>query len=397
MNKPTTCNKIGIKIHESNNNINSSIHSNINYNNISLDPNEFYNKLKSENRDTGIRIVNNNNTYIKDPFESVKIFKEEENVLSATKYDKASYESLDLNIESYSRGELFKLFGIQTNGLSEDIMREAKKIVLKTHPDKSRLEPKYFLFFSKAYKRLYNIYEFQNKTTKKDNGLENYKDTVDGDFFTKENVVLLDTLHKKKGFVEPTKFNNWFNEQFEKNKLEDAACDSGYGDWLKSNEDIIDVGNVSQANIGIEIEKRKKAVQSLTTYTGVNELQSYSSTASSLMDYNTNNFTSGSLFSNEGMGYTDLRQAYVESVIPVTQEDYNKVAKFKNVDEYKRHRDSANSTPLSKEESMRKLFQQNKTKDEESSALAFYYAQQMEKTKKNNDSFWSSIKQLTNK
>jgi hypothetical protein len=108
------------------------------------------------------------------------------------------------------------------------------------------------------------------------------------------------------------------------------------------------------------------------------------------------NFSSGSLFSSDGMGYTDLRQAYVESVIPVTDEDYRKTQKFKNVEEYKRHRDSVDTKPLSKEEAMRQLYQENKQKDEESAALAFYYAQQSEKAKNNNDNFWSGLKQLTN-
>ena len=39
------------------------------------------------------------------------------------------------------------------------------------HPDKSHLDSKYFLFFSKAYKRLYSIYDFQNKSSNK-----SYKD-----------------------------------------------------------------------------------------------------------------------------------------------------------------------------------------------------------------------------
>ena len=139
--------------------------------------------------------------------------------------------------------------------------------------------------------------------------------------------------------------------------------------------------NISQTNMSSEIEKRKKIVQSLTTYKGVNTMYSYSSSGTSLMDMN-NNFTSGTLFSNEGMGYTDLRQAYVESVIPVTDDDYNKIQKFKNLDEYKRHRASDNVKPLDTEEAMRQLYKENKQKDEESAALAYYYAQQTEKAKK---------------
>jgi hypothetical protein len=113
------------------------------------------------------------------------------------------------------------------------------------------------------------------------------------------------------------------------------------------------------------------------------------------MEYNTN-FTSGSLFNSGNMGYTDLRQAYVESVIPVTEDDYNKKQKFRSFDEYKRHRDSTNLDALNQEESMRQLYSKDKEKNEESAALAFYYAQQSEKANKNNEHFWAGIKQITN-
>ena len=80
----------------------------------------------------------------------------------------------------------------------------------------------------------------------------------------------------------------------------------------------------------------------------------------------------------------------------VRSKKYVKVKKFKSIDEYKRHRETVNTKPLEKEEAMRQLYMQNKQKDEESAALAFYYAQQSEKVKQNQQSFWSSLKQLTN-
>ena len=153
--------------------------------------------------------------------------------------------------------------------------------------------------------------------------------------------------------------------------------------------------NVSKSNMAAEMEKRKKQVQSLITYNGVSENTSSAFGGSTLMTYDSN-FTAGSLFSNEGMTYTDLRQAYAESVIPVTEDDYNKVKKFRSIDEYKRHRESVDTKPIEKEEAMKQLYLQNKQKDEESAALAFYYAQQSEKAQKNQQSFWSGLKQVTN-
>jgi hypothetical protein len=52
---------------------------------------------------------------------------------------------------------------------------------------------------------------------------------------------------------------------------------------------------------------------------------------------------------------------------------------------------------MNKEDAMRQLFNENKQKDEESAALAFYYAQQSEKAKQSQSNFWSGLKQLTDR
>jgi curved DNA-binding protein CbpA len=339
----------------------------------------------------GIKIKETNNSYKSDPFENVNPFnivpqEKRENI----QYDKNSYDKLDLNIDNYSRAELYKLFGLNSSIiLSEELMKECKKLVLKTHPDKCQLDNKYFIFFSVAYKKLLGIYEFQNKVNSK-------KTENTSEYYDSNNSNVLDKMFTiNKDLKEPKNFNNWFNEQFDKHRIDDPI-ETGYGNWLKSDDDIVYTPtNITKDKMASEIEKRKKEVKTIITYNGVGD--SFSSTfgGSSLMAYDSN-FTSGSLFSSDGMGYTDLRQAYVESVIPVTEDDYNKIQKFKTMDEYKLHRDKIDTKPLSKEEAMRQLYNENKQKDEESAALAFYYAQQSEKAKKNEDSFWSGLKQVTN-
>lgn len=335
----------------------------------------------------GIKIKETNNGYKEDPFANVNPFINESKRENVT-YDSSSYNKMDLNIDNYSRPELYKLFGLNTSiTLSEDIMKECKKIVLKTHPDKARIDEKYFVFFSQAYKKLLGIYEFQNKTnSKKTEDKSEYYDSSNGELLDK----MFDT---NKNLKDPKNFNKWFNQQFDKHRLEDPA-ETGYGSWLKSDDDIVFTPTgITKDKMAAEMEKRKKQVQTMTNYTGVNEITAHGLGGSSLMAYDSN-FTSGSLFSNEGMGYTDLRQAYVESVIPVTEDDYNKTLKFNSIDEYKRHRDSANIVPLSKEEAMRQLYNQDKQKDQESAALAFYYAEQSEKAKKNENEFWTGLKQI---
>jgi hypothetical protein len=338
----------------------------------------------------GIKIKETNNGYTVDPFANVNPF----NVVQEPKreevnYNNQSYTNIDLNIDNYSRDDIYKLFGMNpSTNLNDNIIKECKKIVLKTHPDKSRLDNNYFLFFTKAYKKLLSIYEFQNKTKNKKIDNSQYYDS--------DNTLILDKMFDmNKDLKDEKNFSKWFNEQFEKHRLEDPV-EVGYGNWLKSDDDIVFTPtNITKDKMASEMEKRKKEVQTVSNYTGLND--SYASTfgGSSLISYD-NNFSSGGLFSSDGMGYTDLKQAYVESVIPVTEEDYHKTQKFNSVDEYKRHRDNTNIIPLSKEEGMRQLYNQNKQKDEESAALAFYYAQQSEKAKKNENNFWTGIKQVTN-
>jgi hypothetical protein len=196
-------------------------------------------------------------------------------------------------------------------------------------------------------------------------------------------------FEKNKNLKDPQNFNKWFNENFEKHRIENPL-ETGYGEWLKSDEGIMNIRNVTQANMGSEMEKVKQQVKSMVTYTGVKEFTANAFGGSSLIESN-NNYSYGS-----SDNFTDLRQAYSETVIPVTNDDFDKIPKYKNINEYKSYRDTMNTKPIDKEESMRILFHKNQQMDEESAALAYYYAKQSEKTKKSQESFWSSLKQLTN-
>ena len=96
------------------------------------------------------------------------------------------------------------------------------------------------------------------------------------------------------------------------------------------------------------------------------------------------------------MGFTDLKQAYVQSVIPVTEEDYNKIPKFSTIDEYNRYRNSVDMSIPTKEESMKQLYNQNKMDEDQNTALAYHLAKQSEEVSLKKQQFWSSIKQLKN-
>lgn len=70
-------------------------------------------------------------------------------------------ESLDLNIDNYNLPDILSLFNVPTLFNEADLKR-AKLAVLKTHPDKSQLPKEYFIFFTKAYRILHQIYTIRH-------------------------------------------------------------------------------------------------------------------------------------------------------------------------------------------------------------------------------------------
>jgi len=301
-------------------------------------------------------------------------------------------ENLDLDISNYSLKDLYNLFQIDKNNLNQSSLKYAKNKVLNMHPDKSKLDAKFFLFFSNAYKKLYNIYEFQNKLINNKKLEEKLEEKLgEKIIFKEENKLLLENfiVNENHGKLkDPKEFNKWFNLQFEKFNL-NHDLEDGYGDWLKSNEGFYTNENANYSNE--EFEKQKKIVKSLTKYKGYSD--PFTSTLGGSILGKNDDFSSG-LF--ETLNFQDVRQAHLETIIPVCIEDYNLIPKYKSSQEYKIIRDNQNLNPLSHSESIKKLKNKEDEQENESAYLAFNYATQLQNSEKTNNIFWSSLNHLTN-
>jgi len=366
--KGFVCPKSGIKIHETKNN--NEKRNTINQNKIIKNRNNINNE-KYENKNM---LLNLN-------------YKKKSNLKEPVNFYNTHINNLDLNIENYSLEDLFNLFSIEDGILNEINLKNAKNIALKMHPDKSQLDPKYFLFFSKAYKELYNCYEFMNKSNNKKQNYEEYYD--------ENNKVLLDEFLDKTNKKDQKEFNKWFNEQFEKNNI-DNNLEKGYGNWLNSNEDIYEVNetNISKSNLNELFEKQKKQIVSLIEYKGIEE-NYLSSLGGSLLDGNNNSYSNNSLFNDDGLNYSDLKQAHQESIIPISNNVYEKIPKYRNVNEYQNARDSIDLTPMDEKNSLNYFSQRSNNDDKKSMELAFRYAREGELIKKKQEEFWGSIKRIT--
>ena len=288
-------------------------------------------------------------------------------------------ETTDLELSNYDLPDLLELFKLDYDFNHEDLKR-AKKMVLQTHPDKSKLPKEYFLFFSSAFKVIYSIHEFRNRSDKERSTVY----TIEKD---DEKEALLKEIATKPNF------NKIFNELFEKHRIKDEASQSGYGQWLKSDEDI-DTRTTTKAGMNAAFDAKKSEVRALVVHRDVEEANAAADGSSyDIVGATPDNYGS-SLFSS--LQYEDLKKAHVESVVPVTQQDLDSRPSFKNEQELRAHRESESTQPLSLQQSKKYLAERQGTQDRNDVRRAFELAKQDEAARKANQEWMSNFKRLTN-
>lgn len=286
---------------------------------------------------------------------------------------------MDLDINNYDLKDLLNLFQLDYN-FSKDELKKAKKVVLKTHPDKSGLDKEYFLFFSKAYKLIYSVFEFREK---------NQTDCVKNINYTSDDIHDSEKEALLKTFIQRDDFNKVFNKMFEEQNLHGPSNSSGYGDWLNSDEDLnIDAANKS--NMNEKIDKKKKELRTLVCIDKIDGIYGgVESNYSELLGDEPENYGSG-VFSQ--LQYEDLRKAHKESVIPVTDEDIRQ--NFSSIDELSRFRNSELDKPDNLETSNKKLEEKKCNENISDVNRAFKLAKQDEEVKLKNNIWMTRFKRL---
>ena len=296
---------------------------------------------------------------------------------------------VDLNLENYNLQDLLNLFELSNNFNINDL-KSIKKKVLQLHPDKSRLDKEYFLFYCKAYRMVKNIYDFKNK---KQESLDSNNATVEyvaeelDEFDSKGKRLLLDKILKK----EKADFNKWFNENFEKMNIEEEERKNGYGDWFKSNEDV-DTTETTLNMMHQKITEKKEHLSSIVKRHDIQDTNYNSSSNYKELDSGAPESYSSNMFSK--LPYEDLRKAHTETVVPVSANDYNKVLKFNNVETLRQHRHSQNIKPLTEGEASNFMSDREKMEDQKSTKLAYKLTREEEKTAEASKTWWGNLRLL---
>lgn len=321
------------------------------------DPNKFWNDIKSQNKPTGIDIKKSENEYLINPFQSKLnnervIFNNNETIsLDTIEFIK----TLDLDITKYSLEDILYLFNLsclQGETLTEEKMKQAKKLMLKAHPDKSRLEPKYFLFLMKAYKHLNYIYTLQNKVNNDINVFNEVKNDDNPELCKRHDLFFLnddpffveyENEQKKSNNVKTDELQNPFSNfydwlqktekinlwlEWRDLKFLENSNKNGYGEWLKSNDGLYEEPKPRPDKIdekwNNEFEKMRQNVNALAVYNNINKVTSNDTRGSALID-TTNNFTKSTIFNDNmsKLGYTDIKEAFTECIIPINPSEMN--------------------------------------------------------------------------
>ena len=286
--------------------------------------------------------------------------------------------NLDLDIQNYELEDILNLFKLSYEFTDVDL-KNAYRISLRTHPDKSGLDPEVFIFFQKAYNVLSKIFYFRNKKKS----------------CTRDTVYVPESIHNDKAHMlrnldgkSIKDFNKWFNNMFEKTRVKDDEDDTGYGEWYNNYHDK-EHKSISMSDFGREFEKEKQQCKALVVKRDIEEMGSgsgYSLNRDGPVEY------SSGIFSK--LAYEDLKKAHTETVVPVTRDDFENQKKFKSIDAYKRHREQQNTAPSSLQQSREYLKKREAQGKEGDTKRIFSIIKKDEEVEKSSQKWWGHLQRL---
>lgn len=271
--------------------------------------------------------------------------------------------NIDLNENNYDYEKLLGLFSLSDNFNKNDL-KEARKKVLRLHPDKCKLDVKYYNFFLKMYKKVEQIYGYIHHET---NILAMNKSIDINDHFKR--YLEQHNIDPKKNFKA---FSVEFNKMFESVYIKE---DSGYEDWLKSNDGIYDKNDIEKS--------RSQAIRQNMLIRKDDTLEEVGGNSD--------------LFSK--LKCFDVKESHSNSVIALDVERvYEEKPKFQNVDEYQRflRKENMNNQPIGLDQSKMLLKKREQMLNNQAKHMAFEHMNKSQAMDKNYENYISKYLKLEN-
>lgn len=256
-----------------------------------------------------------------------------------------------LNIHTYSFDEILGLFNLTKDFMEEDV-KKAKKKVLWMHPDKSRMPPEYFLFYKKAFEIIVVFFEEKMKQSREVPTTEVAYVPMN----TSENKKVGKVINEMKS----EEFNSKFNEMFDKNMAKPP--DPSKNEWFRQENALYEVPkSVTQQGMGQALHDVREKTNELVRYRGVENIYSGGVGGTNFYDEGENQDEIGYVGSDifGKLKYDDLRRVHKDqTILSVSEADYQKVTKYSSVEHLSRERGQQNLAPLEKSHAENLLKQQ---------------------------------------
>jgi hypothetical protein len=231
----------------------------------------------------------------------------------------------DFDIKNYKNEEIIALFRIdkdESNLLASDV-KKAKNEVIKMHPDKSKMDSKFFIFYKKAFEVLVNIYDNVNKINQK---------VIDVKEYNNENMIVdfrngINESLNEKDFNE--KFNKIFDEKY-------AVKPININEWFSEEEDTyVDKNNNQTINEKIEDIKQQQKKNQINLYRPVASV--YSNAGNHLSIYGSDSYSnySGTL------QYDDLRKVHKDETVLIVDNYENNIISIEDIKKIRNQQDSS--------------------------------------------------------
>lgn len=254
----------------------------------------------------------------------------------------------DLDLQQYSLDEILQLFELDRREVTLDDIKRAKKKVLMMHPDKSKLPPKYFLFYKKAFDVVVRIY---------DNVVKVSQAVEDQEYVPEKGVVSSKRFQKSIDKLSQETFQEQFNTLFEQHMQK--AVNPERNQWFTDETPLYEESIQNARQMGSALDKIKDQQKSLVRYSGVSPLHlGHSGNAfHEEDDCDQEEYVSSDPFSK--LKYDDLRKVHKDqTVFSVRESDLQNVAQYRSVEDYERARDVRHVQPMERSSAQRLMEEQ---------------------------------------
>jgi hypothetical protein len=236
-------------------------------------------------------------------------------------------------------------------------LKKAKKKVLMLHPDKSKLDAKYFLFYKKAFDIIIQFYDNQHKVEKE---INNESLAYDPNIHS-INKTASKKISQNVNKMSTESFNEKFNELFENNHM-GRSQDPSKNEWFTQEQSNFDIpqGKMSKQSMDDKFQTIKQQTSHLVKYNGVQMINHCGSGSNQLYDDDDDDgYVASDPFGK--LKFDDLRKVHRDqSVLAVSEHDIHKMKTYNNVEEFNRHRSQYNYDPIEKQHADQMLQEQER-------------------------------------